>query len=775
MTIEEVGLRLRADGVVETSRGLQVTTAAVQQLGAAATTANAPLRNLGVSAGQTRAAFQQLPAQITDIWTSLASGQSAFTVAIQQGGQIKDSFGGVLPAGRALISLLNPLNVALGGTAIAAGALALAYNQGSGEQDEFARSMVLTGNAAGVTMSELVGMAQAISDVAGTQRQASAALAQMVGSGQVAGSSLQRFTELAIRMERTTGQAVDATVKQFAELGKSPLQAALKLNEGTNFLTESLYRQIRALMEQGRTAEAASLAQDGFATVMATRTEQLEGRLGTLERAWNAVTSAAKGTWDAMLGIGRQDTLKEQIEKAQARLVKFQEAIPLARVDSERMAAIRSEEKRLQADLNNLRLQESIDSRTAYADAERAKNDKLAIAAAEDARGKKGTAADKALADRIALMERVYGGSNPSSLARDDFRRSELAATGETNAAMELAAAQAIDQRAKAMDRAAQAAQRDALAAEREVAALTNQTAEIGLNEAALLQRRQALVDQQIADAAAMLSVIEGAQGYEAQTDALQRQIAALQQLKAAQGQAFVRGQTEAQRKSAIDRFERERAENQRRTDGVAQSIEDGLMNGFREGGSFADIFIRELKAQFARTVLRPIISPIASGLTGGGGGGGGLLGGLLGMFTGGFNAFGGLASIGFGSGAGYGNQDLGQFFHGGGLVGGDGPAFTRAMPSSTWRNAPRFHTGIGPDEVPAVLQRKEGVFTEGQMKAMAPVSALAKAGGGPRITYAPIFHIDSRSDRAQILADMQVMTRQSQVELLEMMDRRMD
>ncbi|PWE39618.1 phage tail tape measure protein [Pseudomonas prosekii] len=53
------------------------------------------LRKTGVSSAQTQAALRQLPAQFTDIFTSLAGGQNPLMVLIQQGGQIKDSFGGV--------------------------------------------------------------------------------------------------------------------------------------------------------------------------------------------------------------------------------------------------------------------------------------------------------------------------------------------------------------------------------------------------------------------------------------------------------------------------------------------------------------------------------------------------------------------------------------------------------------------------------------------------------------------------------------------------------
>lgn len=53
------------------------------------------LAKSGTSAKQTQQALRQLPAQFTDIFTSIAGGQNPFTVLIQQGGQIKDSFGGI--------------------------------------------------------------------------------------------------------------------------------------------------------------------------------------------------------------------------------------------------------------------------------------------------------------------------------------------------------------------------------------------------------------------------------------------------------------------------------------------------------------------------------------------------------------------------------------------------------------------------------------------------------------------------------------------------------
>lgn len=57
---------------------------------------------LGISAGQYAQAMRLLPVQLTDVAVSLASGMPLWLVAIQQGAQIKDSFGGIGPMFQAI-------------------------------------------------------------------------------------------------------------------------------------------------------------------------------------------------------------------------------------------------------------------------------------------------------------------------------------------------------------------------------------------------------------------------------------------------------------------------------------------------------------------------------------------------------------------------------------------------------------------------------------------------------------------------------------------------
>ena len=110
--------------------------------------ANASTGKIGVSAAQTAAALRGVPAQFTDIVTALQGGQQPLTVFLQQGGQLKDMFGGAGAAAKALggyvLDLINPLTV----TTAAVGVLGYAFYKGAQEQQDFSREAVLTASPA---------------------------------------------------------------------------------------------------------------------------------------------------------------------------------------------------------------------------------------------------------------------------------------------------------------------------------------------------------------------------------------------------------------------------------------------------------------------------------------------------------------------------------------------------------------------------------------------------------------------------------------------------
>jgi phage-related minor tail protein len=283
---------------------------------------------LGMSAAATAAAMRNVPAQFTDIIVSLQGGQKPLTVLLQQGGQLKDMFGGVGSAFKAmgtyLLGLVNPFTV------VAAAVAAVGYVLLSGEDKTlgFNRALLETGNAAGLTAQRMGDMSKAIAASANvTQGAASSALTQVVSSGQIAATSILTVSEAAASMEKATGLSVDKTIDIFKKLSDEPTKASAALNEQYHYLTASVYEQIKALEQQGDKTGAVTLATNAYAGAIAERTPKILENLSRVERAWNAIkeaTSNASATVGKFLpgdgGLSSQiATMQEGIKNMEAR------------------------------------------------------------------------------------------------------------------------------------------------------------------------------------------------------------------------------------------------------------------------------------------------------------------------------------------------------------------------------------------------------------------------------------------------------------------------
>ena len=279
------------------------------------------LGKTGQSAAQTAFAMRMIPAQMTDIIVGLSTGQSPFMVLMQQGGQLKDMFGGIGPAikgvGGYVLGLINPVTLA----AAAVGVLGLAYYKGSQEQDEFYKSLTLSGNLVGKTTGQLAEMAARVSVVANSTTGVTAAtLNQIVSSGKVAAESLERVTTAVVEISEATGIATEKLVGDFNDIAADPVAAITKLNDQYHFLTLATYNQIKALQDEGNQQDAARVASDAYANAMQQRANDIHQNLGILERAWDSLAKTAKGAWDAMLDIGREQTGTERISQIRKEL-----------------------------------------------------------------------------------------------------------------------------------------------------------------------------------------------------------------------------------------------------------------------------------------------------------------------------------------------------------------------------------------------------------------------------------------------------------------------
>lgn len=137
---------------------------------------------------------------------------------------------------------------------------------------------------------------------------------------------------------------------------------------------------------------------------------------------------------------------------------------------------------------------------------------------------------------------------------------------------------------------------------------LRHEIALLGADEVARTAINNARIESLITLKEEQLQMLKNADAIGTATLELEAQIAVLRERQRLSTTKADIENFQGVQKHAEDAFK----ENEKVKNGLAESIEEGILEGFRKGKSFADIFINELKAQFAKTILRPIIAPVA-------------------------------------------------------------------------------------------------------------------------------------------------------------------
>lgn len=283
------------------------------------------LRRVGSATAYTKQQMQNLSFQMTDIVAGLATGQSPFYVLLQQGGQLKDTFGGVGGAVKAVASVFTLARVAAVGMAGGLGLVATAAFQGWQESNRLRDSLALTGNFAGLTEGSFRSLTERIAEstntTVGSAREITQALA---ATGRIGGPALETVARAAALVQDVSGDAAADVVKDFARMSQGVVKWAAEHNESWHFVSAAQLEYIRQLEEQGR-KEAAMVAV-GQAVLDHHKDRQRE--LTIEEKQWRLLGQAASWAWGQMRGaLGKQST-EERLAAVQGRLADWDKAGP---------------------------------------------------------------------------------------------------------------------------------------------------------------------------------------------------------------------------------------------------------------------------------------------------------------------------------------------------------------------------------------------------------------------------------------------------------------
>ena len=265
--------------------------------------------------GLTPYQIQALSYQTTDIVTSLAGGQSPWLVMLQQGGQLKDQFGGVTNVFKAFGQVLTVANVAMGALAGTAGVLAFAFYKGHNEVEQLNKQLILTNNYAGLSQTSFQRLSEAIGSIAygsgvgvGSTKDI---FMQMASSGKMTLSTMIPVAEVIGKIAKLSGQAADAVAKELLPSFDGSVASARRLDEQYHFLTLSELKRIELLEQQNKKQQAAAY----YADLLRKKLDENKQSVGALESAYRSSIETVKNWWDAVLDIGRPATDTDKLSK----------------------------------------------------------------------------------------------------------------------------------------------------------------------------------------------------------------------------------------------------------------------------------------------------------------------------------------------------------------------------------------------------------------------------------------------------------------------------
>lgn len=678
--------------------------------------------NAGGASARQIAALTRLPTQFDSIATQLAGATNPL-LALSAGGQILRTFS--VAAGGLSVGV-GAAAAGLAGLAAAGAGFAIAANEGRKQAAALRDTLILTGNAAGLTASSYDALAQTVE--ARSQQTISGAreiVSALAATGQTSARVVEGQATAIARIADLSGKSGKEIASGFADQLEAPARFAAKLNEAYNFLSVAEFKRIKRLEDQKRNADAVNLTNE----LLTKSLDAQRGQLGTLESAWDSLTKKISGYKQALFDLGKPDTTKSLIDGQLGRLQDLEKQLSLNQAAGRGEAAIpglgsqndgiRRQIAEARSTLVALQRRLDVESTNAIARSDAAASNREQIKGIQANQGKP--------AEALSAIR------DPREQYRADFLRAERQFYVDLEA-----------QDRKLRELAAQDPLGDFIVdVESKVA---------GRDEARLQRADEFLQELVDANARATAELIADERQRGLALIELDRQIG-LRRVAQAEltGAALVGATAEVNRKAALsqtsldagiaDRLKRSADATSER---MTESISTGILEGFRRGGSFAEIFISELKAQFAKTVLAPVIKPTVEA-------GNNILGSLL------------QGVAGFIGGSAFSSFDTGGY----GITSGGSSA---SLTGELIRGRRAYGGPVEAGGAYLVGERGPELL---QMGRSAGYVTPLQGGGSGGVTNAPNIRVDARADQGFVLQAVAAGVEAGNRELLELLRRR--
>jgi len=258
-------------------------------------------QGLTISTGQYRNALNMLPMQMTDIVTQLAGGQNPFLIMIQQGGQIKDSFGGLKNTFTALKQYITPSFL---GTTAAIAAIAglgyAAYDAGD-RVKEMTRSVLTMGGSGYSSVKALSDSAKTLAkEMGGTIGEMTSRLVSLNDKGKYTQEQMEKIATAMAKFGQAGNDEKEA-LSGFDKIYDDPVKGLAKLNEQYGFVTESQMKHIIQTKKSKGEYAASQEAIDLWADSVIKRSDEVIEKTDGVGKAWRDMKNTAS---EIFYGLG---------------------------------------------------------------------------------------------------------------------------------------------------------------------------------------------------------------------------------------------------------------------------------------------------------------------------------------------------------------------------------------------------------------------------------------------------------------------------------------
>ena len=270
--------------------------------------ANANARAFGQSVEQqgqkvraTASQMAQLQPQLNDIFTTLTTGMSPLTIALQQGPQITQIFGGIGGTFRAIPPVALAAAAAIAAVGIPLGIiLSRAFDLAS-QSRAFNVALASMGLQGQTTANQLGDLVEKLRDVGVARDEARSTVAALVRTPELSVAEIPRLAGMAPDLAAATGATTSQAARQLADVATGGYDAIIKLDRALNgFLNPSQRENIRLLSQQGESTAAYKIAIDALEVRIKGLNDQAlsptQKSLNDIGRAWDRlVDNLAKG------------------------------------------------------------------------------------------------------------------------------------------------------------------------------------------------------------------------------------------------------------------------------------------------------------------------------------------------------------------------------------------------------------------------------------------------------------------------------------------------